>query len=179
LRTLPSATDWPASSKKAFRQAGRFRPTHGVNPSLYHQLPYDPEKDFEPVGGLIRILQMMCVRSDFPADDLPGFIKVAKERAATKPLSYGTGNTSSRVAAELLKASAGVAMIDVPYRGTPQAVQDLVGGHIDMFFADPFAGMPWSRRASSRCSPSPTRRACRCCPRCRPWPRRAMGASRS
>jgi tripartite-type tricarboxylate transporter receptor subunit TctC len=45
------------------------------------------------------------------------------------------------VAAELLRTAAKIEMTHVPYRGTPQAVQDLVGGHIDMFFADPFAGM--------------------------------------
>ncbi|MBK9607954.1 MAG: tripartite tricarboxylate transporter substrate binding protein [Betaproteobacteria bacterium] len=113
--------------------------SHGVNPAIYNQLPYDPEKDFEPVGGIMRIPQLLGVRADFPADDVAGFVKVARERAATKGLSFGTGNTSSRVAAELLKASAKIDMIDVPYRGTPQALQDLVGGQIDMFFADPFA----------------------------------------
>src|SRR5258707_11414574 len=76
--------------------------SHGVNPAIYNQLPYDPEKDFEPVGCIMRIPQLMCVRYDFPADDVAGFVKVAKERAATKGLSYGTGNTSSRVAGELL-----------------------------------------------------------------------------
>jgi tripartite-type tricarboxylate transporter receptor subunit TctC len=115
--------------------------THAVNPTLYKQLPYDPEKDFEPISGVMRILQMMCVRKDFPTEDLAGFIRVAKERAATKPLTYGSGNTSSRVASELLKASANIEMTHVPYRGTPQAITDLLGGQIDMFFADPFAGV--------------------------------------
>lgn len=113
--------------------------SHGVNPSVYNQLPYDPEKDFEPIGGIMRIPQLMVVRSDFPADDVAGFVKVAKERAATKGLSFGTGNTSSLVAAELLKAAAQIDMVAIPYRGTPQALQDLVGGQIDVFFADPFA----------------------------------------
>ena len=44
---------------------------HGSNPSLHQQLPYDPQKDFEPVAGLIRIPLALCVRKDFPADDLP------------------------------------------------------------------------------------------------------------
>jgi tripartite-type tricarboxylate transporter receptor subunit TctC len=115
---------------------------HGVNPSLYKELPYDAEKDFEPVAGFIRIAQLMCVRKDFPADDVAGFVKVAKERASTKqPVTFGTGNTSSRVAGELLKASAKFDMTDVPYKGTPQALQDLIGGQIDTFFADPFAAM--------------------------------------
>ena len=56
-------------------------------------------------------------------------------------MTFGSGNTSSRVAAELLKVSAKIPMTDIPYKGTPQALQDLVGGQIDVFFVDPFAGM--------------------------------------
>jgi len=116
--------------------------SHGVNPAIYKELPYDPEKDFEAIGGIMRIPQLLVVKKEFPADDVAGFVRVAKERAAAgtaKGLSYATGNTSSRVAAELLKSAAKIDMIDVPYRGTPQALQDLVGGQVDLFFSDPFA----------------------------------------
>jgi tripartite-type tricarboxylate transporter receptor subunit TctC len=114
---------------------------HAVNKTLYTNLPYDPEKDFEPVAGLIRIPLTLLVRKDFPAEDLASFVKVAGQRTATKPLSFGSGNTSSRVAAELLKASAKIDMIHVPYRGTPQALTDLVGGQIDVLIVDPYSSM--------------------------------------
>jgi len=114
---------------------------HGVNPAIYNQLPYDPEADFDPVAGLITIPQLLCVRKDFPAEDLAGLIDLTRQRAATRPMTYGSGNTSSRVAAELLAASARLELLHVPYRGTPQALQDLVGGQIDLFFADPMAAM--------------------------------------
>lgn len=112
---------------------------HGSNKALYAQLPYDPEKDFEPIGGVMRIPQLMVVRKDFPANDIAGFVQLARSRTGTQSYSFGTGNTSSRIAAELLKGSAKIEMTAVPYRGTPQALQDLVGGQIDLFFADPFA----------------------------------------
>jgi tripartite-type tricarboxylate transporter receptor subunit TctC len=112
---------------------------HGSNRALYAQLPYDPETDFEPVGTLMRIPQLLVVRSDFPASDMAGFVGAARERGATKPLSFGTGNTSSRIAGELLKVATRLDMAPVPYRGTPQALQDLVGGQIELFFADPYA----------------------------------------
>jgi tripartite-type tricarboxylate transporter receptor subunit TctC len=114
---------------------------HAVNKTLYTNLPYDPEKDFEPVAGLIRIPLTLLVRKDFPAEDLASFVKVAGQRTATKPLSFGSGNTSSRVAAELLEASAKIDMIHVPYRGTPQALTDLVGGQIDVLIVDPYSSM--------------------------------------
>lgn len=113
---------------------------HGTNPALYNTLPYDPEKDFEPVAGLMKIPQLLVVRKEFPADDVAGFIKLAKERAATgKPLAFGTGNTSSRIAAELLKTAGGIELTIAPYRGMPQVMTDLVGGQIDVSFSDPFA----------------------------------------
>lgn len=117
---------------------------HGSNPSLYNTLPYDAEKDFEPVGGLIRIPQLLVVKKDFPADDMAGLVRLAKERSAVgKPLAFATGNTSSLVAATLLKASAKAELTAVPYRGMPQALTDLVGGQVDLVFSDPFAAGPF------------------------------------
>lgn len=114
---------------------------HGVNPHIYKDLPYDAEKDFDPVAGFIRIPLVMLVRKDFPADDVAGFLRAAAQRGTAKPMSFGTGNTSSRVAAELFRVSSGIAMFDVPYRGTPQALADLAGGQLDMVIVDPYASM--------------------------------------
>jgi tripartite-type tricarboxylate transporter receptor subunit TctC len=108
---------------------------HAANPALYVQLPYDPEKDFEPVSTLMRVPQMLVVRKDFPANDMAGFVRVAKERAA-KSLNYGTGNTTSQVLGALLKVDAKIEMTSVPYRGMPQVLQDLLGGQIDLTFTD-------------------------------------------
>ena len=115
--------------------------THAANLSLYNSLPYDPEKDFVPIAGMIRIPMIMMVGKDFPAEDVATFVKVAGQRAATKPLTYGSGNTAGHIAAELLKAATKVDMVHVPYRGSPQALQDLVGGHVDLLFGDPYTSM--------------------------------------
>lgn len=113
--------------------------THSANPNLYNKLPYDPQADFAPVGGILKISYLLAVRQDLPADDLKSFVALAK--ASKPPLSFGSGNTGSRAAAELLKARLGLEMNHVPYRGSPQALQDLMGGHIDVFFPDPAAAM--------------------------------------
>ena len=115
--------------------------THAANLSLYNTLQYDPEKDFVPIAGMIRIPMIMMVHKDFPADDVAAFVKVAGQRTATKPLTYGSGNTAGHIAAELLKAATKVDMVHVPYRGSPQALQDLVGGHVDLLFGDPYTSM--------------------------------------
>ena len=113
--------------------------TQSANPNIYRQLPYDPKGDFSPIGGIIKISYMMAVRADFPADDFAGFVKAAK--AADPPLSYGSGNTGSRAAGEMLKARLGFDMLHVAYRGSPQALTDLIGGRIDVFFPDPASAL--------------------------------------
>jgi len=116
--------------------------THAANVSLHANLPYDPEKDFVPIAGFIRIPMVMLVRKDFPADDIATFVKVAGQRAAAKqPLNYGSGNTAGQVAGELIKVATKTDMTHVPYKGSPQALQDLIGGHVDFLFGDPYTSM--------------------------------------
>ena len=154
--------------------------THAANLSLFNTLQYDPEKDFVPIAGMIRIPMIMMVHKDFPADDVAVFVKVAGQRTATKPLTYGSGNAAGHIAAELLKAATKVDMVHVQYRGSPQALQDLVGGHVDLLFGDPLhvdePGERWpvegAGRRRRRASSAP-------CRRCRPWPRQASRTSSS
>jgi tripartite-type tricarboxylate transporter receptor subunit TctC len=132
----------------AARQAARAEPdgytlfvttntTHSANANIYTSLPYDPQKDFAPVGGIMKIPMVLAVRADYPANDLASFVKLAK----AKTLTFGSGNTSSRGAAEMFKARAGLEMLHVPYRGTPQAITDLLGGTIDVMFPDPSSAL--------------------------------------
>lgn len=109
--------------------------TQAANISLFNSLPYDPKADFAPVAGIMTIPMMLTVRSDFPARTVAEFVELARKRA--KPLSFGSGNTSSRGAAELFRYREGLEMQHIPYRGMPQALTDVMGGQIDCVFADP------------------------------------------
>jgi tripartite-type tricarboxylate transporter receptor subunit TctC len=109
--------------------------TQAANVSLFNSLPYDPKADFAPVAGIMTIPMMLTVKSDFPAKSIAEFVELAKKRP--KPLSFGSGNTSSRGAAELFRFREGIEMQHVPYRGMPQALTDVMGGQIDCVFADP------------------------------------------
>lgn len=113
--------------------------THSANPSLYRKLSYDPQKDFTPVGGVSKIPFMLAVGRNFPAHDLASFIKVAKD--ARPAISFGSGNSGSRASGEMLKARMGIDMLHVPYRGSPQAITDLIAGRIDVFFPDPASAL--------------------------------------
>lgn len=113
--------------------------THAANVSLFNAMPYDPKADFAAVAGIMTIPMMLTVKPEFPAKTVNEFIAVAKSRE--KPLSFASGNTSSRGAAELFKARAAIPMQHVPYRGMPQAITDVLGGQVDFIFADTSTGM--------------------------------------
>ncbi|MBV5271320.1 MAG: tripartite tricarboxylate transporter substrate binding protein, partial [Afipia sp.] len=80
--------------------------THSANVHLYNKLPFDPVADFVPVARLTRNPLVMVVARDFPAKTLADFISYAK--AHPGKLSYGTGNTGSMDAAQLVKSMANV-----------------------------------------------------------------------
>ena len=109
--------------------------TQSANVNLFNSMPYDPGRDFAPIAGIMTIPMMLTVRADFPAGNVAEFVSLAKTR--NKPLSFGSGNTSSRGAAELFRFRAGIEMQHVPYRGMPQALTDVLAGEIDCTFADP------------------------------------------
>jgi len=77
--------------------------TQAANASLFNSLPYDPKADFAPVAGIMTIPMMLAVRPDFPARDVAEFVELAKKRE--KPLSFGSGNTSSRRALQVSRGN--------------------------------------------------------------------------
>jgi tripartite-type tricarboxylate transporter receptor subunit TctC len=108
--------------------------THSANVHLYNSLPFDPVADFEPITRLTRNPLVMVVSKDFPAKNLSEFIAYAK--AHPGKLSYGTGNTGSMAAAQLVKSLADIDAVRVSYPGTPQAITDLLGGRIEFVITD-------------------------------------------
>lgn len=108
--------------------------THSANVHLYNKLPFDPVADFAPVARLTRNPLVMVVAKDFPAKSLAEFISYGK--ANPGKLSYGTGNTGSMAAAQLVKSMAGIDAVRVSYPGTPQAITDLLGGRIEFIITD-------------------------------------------
>jgi tripartite-type tricarboxylate transporter receptor subunit TctC len=108
-----------------------------TNATLYKSLPYDPVKDFVPIALTSRVPFVLAVNPSLPVHSLKELIAYVKERPGQ--LSYGsTGiGATPHLAFEMLEREAGLKMIHVPYRGMPQATQDVVAGHIQMVFTDP------------------------------------------
>jgi len=114
--------------------------THAANEHLFKKLPYDPVKDFTPLTALAKGSLVMVVNTHGPYKSVADLTAAAK-RAPGK-LSFASGTSSSRVASELYKTMAGVDIVNIPYKSNPPALQDLIGGQLDMMMADTPTALP-------------------------------------
>ena len=108
--------------------------THSTNPHLFKRLPYDPVKDFTPVGGMIHAYYTIVVNNSVPAKTLPEFIAYLK--ANEKSTSYGWGATVAQIAAGDFLKRIGATSNGVPYKSSPQAMTDLIGGQLTFMVQD-------------------------------------------
>jgi tripartite-type tricarboxylate transporter receptor subunit TctC len=114
--------------------------THGANQSLMKNVPYDAVGSFEPVTKLGTITLALITNPAVPAKTVQELIAYAK--ANPGKLTFGYGSSSSRIAGEMLRTLAGIDIRPVPYKSNPQAITDLLGGQIDIIFADISTTLP-------------------------------------
>jgi len=103
-------------------------------PALFKQLRYDPVKDFQPVARLGTISFMLMVSADFPAKTFKEFLAHAK--ANPGKLSGGYGSAGSQVSQAMIRSMGKVDFVDVPFKGLPEAITNVLGGQISFTFAD-------------------------------------------
>jgi len=108
--------------------------TLAVNKALYKNLPFDAQKDFVPILLVADVPNILVVNNDIPARDLAEFERYAK--ANPGKLNFGSQGvgTTPHLTGELFARVTGAKLTHVPYRGTAQAVNDLVAGNVDMLF---------------------------------------------
>ena len=108
--------------------------SHTVNPAIYAKLPFDTLKDFEPVGTVASLPQILVAHPQFPANSVAELIALAKVKPGT--LSYASVGVGSpgHLAGELFKLRTGTQMTHVPYRGGGPAVTDVMGGQVPLLW---------------------------------------------
>ena len=108
--------------------------THAINPSLYTNVPYDPVRDFAPITQVASTPNVLVVNPTLPVKSVAELI--AHARGNPGKLNFGSGSTGSagHLAGELFKSLARVEMTHVPYKGAAPAMQDLIGGRIELMF---------------------------------------------
>ena len=113
-----------------------------VNPGLYAKLPYDVPRDFVMLAGLGIVPYAVVVNPASPIKDIKGLVEYA--RANPGKLNYASGGSgvTNHLVTEMFKATAGIDMQHVPYKGGPAALTDLVGGQVDVMFETMVATLP-------------------------------------
>lgn len=123
---------------------------NAINATLYDKLNFNFIRDITPVASLIRGALVMVVHPSVPAKTVPEFIAYAKAKPGK--LSYGSGGVGgiTHITPELFKMMAGVNMVHVPYRGVAPALTDLLGGQVQVLFANPAQSIQYIRAGKLR-----------------------------
>ncbi len=108
--------------------------THAANAALFKKLPYDPINDFIPISTIAVSGLVLVVAPNSPYRTIAEFLAAA--RAREREMSFASGSSSTRIAAEMLKKRTEGKMLHIPYKGTPQALTDLMGGQVDFMTCD-------------------------------------------
>jgi tripartite-type tricarboxylate transporter receptor subunit TctC len=101
------------------------------NPFLYTKLPYDPSKDFEPIGLVADIVTMLAVQPSMQVSSVREFVQYAKQHPE---LQFGFGGVSMQIAGELFNQLTGAKLVGVPYKGGGLTVLGLMGGEVPVIF---------------------------------------------
>jgi tripartite-type tricarboxylate transporter receptor subunit TctC len=129
-------TELVARAKPDGYTLGMIANSFAINPSLHDNLRYDTVKDFTPVTSVAYTPHMLVAHPDVPVKTLQDVIAAAKAKPGELSFaSFGTG-TSPHIAVEMLKSQADIDVLHIPYKGQAPALNDLLGGHVDMMFAN-------------------------------------------
>ena len=119
--------------------------TLSINPALYRKLPYDTARDFEPVALVAAAPLVLFTSASSPFKNVKQLIAYAK--AHPGKLTYGSSGsgTTQHIAMEMLKKTAGIYMLHIPYKGSAPMVTDVIGGQVDLAFEPAASVLPFAK----------------------------------
>ncbi len=109
--------------------------SHAINASLYPSLPFDPIKDFTPLTMVSSSPSILVAHPSLPVKNVAELVKLAKEKPGQLNFAIGALGSSLHLAGDSFKMKAGVFIVNIPYRGTAPAVQDVLAGQVELMFA--------------------------------------------
>lgn len=116
--------------------------SHGINPNLRRQLPYDPVRDFSGVSLIASAPLLVVVHPSLPATSVKQLVALARAKpGAINFASNGTGG-SSHLAGELFMMTTGTTMVHIPYKGLSLALTDLLSGQVQLMFSSAVSMLP-------------------------------------
>jgi tripartite-type tricarboxylate transporter receptor subunit TctC len=116
---------------------GLFDTALATNPSLYPAMPFDAQRDLAPISLIARGPLVLVVNPSFAAKSVADLVAMAKANPGSITYASAGNGTPVHLAAEMLKSSAGIDLVHVPYKGAGPAVTDVLGGQVPVLFAVP------------------------------------------
>jgi tripartite-type tricarboxylate transporter receptor subunit TctC len=110
--------------------------THGSNPALYAKLPYDAVNDFAPISMVASVPYVLIVNPSVPVNSVSELIAMAKAQPGKINYASAGNGSTHHFCGELLKSSAGIDLVHVPYKGSPPGVAAVVANEVGMMFAN-------------------------------------------
>jgi tripartite-type tricarboxylate transporter receptor subunit TctC len=108
--------------------------SHTINPAIYPKLPFNTVKDFEPIGTVASLPQILVANPQFPANTVAELTALAKSKPGTLSFASVGNGSPGHLAGELYKLRTGTQMTHVPYRGGGPAVTDVMGGQVPLLW---------------------------------------------
>ena len=109
--------------------------SHAINASLYPHLPFDPVKDFTPLTMVSTSPSMLVAHPSLPVKNVSELIALAKAKPGRLNFAIGAMGSSLHMAGDAFKMKSGAYIVNIPYRGTAPAVQDVLAGQVELMFA--------------------------------------------
>ncbi|HEX2546787.1 MAG TPA: tripartite tricarboxylate transporter substrate-binding protein [Ramlibacter sp.] len=106
--------------------------SHATNTAMYKGLPYDPVADFEPIGSATNGPMVIVTRNDFPARDVGEFIAYLRANQQKVSLAHAGVGSASHLCGLMMMNALGVKLNEIPYKGTGPALNDVMGGQVDV-----------------------------------------------
>ncbi len=108
--------------------------SHTINPAIFPKLSYDTTRDFEPVGSVASLPQILVANPQFPASTVGELIALAKAKPGSLSFASVGNGSPGHLAGELFKIRTGTQMTHIPYRGGGPAVTDVMGGQVPLLW---------------------------------------------
>ncbi len=119
---------------------------HAINATLYPRLPYDTVKDFAPVTLVATVPNVLVVNGASKLGSVKDVVAAAKAKPGAMNFDSAGSGSSTHLSGELFKMEAGVDIAHIPYKGTGEALTDVMAGRVDLMFAPTVSAMPFVRQ---------------------------------
>ncbi len=124
--------------------------SHAINPSVYRKLPYDTLRDFSTVSQVATVPIILVVNPLLPVNSVQDLIAYAKSKPGELNVAASTSGSVFHLAAELLKSTAGIDMVYVPFKGASPAVAALLANQVNVLFETPLTIVPHAKSGKLR-----------------------------